>query len=173
MRIHLYSKKLQNAGQIFTYSEVSFLFHRGKIVFCSGLHFMYCLSHQLAVKFYLKWKHSQVFALPSPMGNHKNNPCLQQECPPAPSGHPKPVRACRGGQRDPEFVFSLSPSCASAAFGRRGSSMLSLCLHQSHPAVHSTSVPKPASFGEVTQAVVTQRYLQEHLTIKQGVGRCF
>lgn len=81
---------------------------------------MYCLSHQLAVKFYWKWKHSQVFALPSPMGNHKSNPCLQQECPPDPSGHYKRVNACRGGQTDPEFVFSLSPSCASAAFGRRG-----------------------------------------------------
>lgn len=73
---------------------------------------MYCLSHQLAIKFYLKWKHSQVFTLPSPMGNHKSNPCLQQECPPDPSGHYKRVNACRG---DPEFVFSLSPSCASAA----------------------------------------------------------
>lgn len=134
---------------------------------------MYCLSHQLAVKFYLKWKHSQVFALPSPMRNHKSNPCLQQECPPDPSGHYKRVNACRGGQTDPEFVFSLSPSCASAAFGRRG--CLAPCCVSTSPILLCTalSVSKPASFGEVIQAAVTQRYSHEHLIIKQGVGRCF
>lgn len=124
VKIHLYSKKLVNVGQIFTYSKVSFQFHRGKIVCYSGFMMqqsMHCLSLQLAVKFYLKWNHSQVFALPSPMGNHKINPCLQQECPSGPSGNSKRVSACRGGQTDPEFVFSISPSCANAAFGRRGS----------------------------------------------------
>lgn len=134
---------------------------------------MYCLSHQLAVKFYLKWKHSQVFALPSPMGNHKSNPCLQQECPPDPSGHYKHVSACRRGWTHPEFVFSLPPVQVQLWKERLPGSMLSLCQHQSHPAVHSTSVSKPASFGEVTQTAVTQRYSHEHLIIKQGVGRCF
>lgn len=120
-RIHLYSKKLENVGQIFTYSKVSFEFHRGKVVFSSGLNSVYCLSHQLAVKFYLKWKHSQVFAVPSPMGNHKSNPCLQQECPPGPSGNSKTCECLQGRPDRPRIcVFPLSLLCKCSFLGGEG-----------------------------------------------------
>lgn len=97
--MQILKKNLRSWGQIFPYPEMSFQFHRDRVVFCHGLSYTYCLSHQLIVKYSLNWKHFQVFTFHLTWGETmKLTLLVGRMCPDAIK---LCMSACRGSQANP------------------------------------------------------------------------